>query len=727
MKHPPEKFRASGRGVVMILIIVVIITAPLLLFRTLTGNIVGKITQTISMQYSQELNSQMSANISNSLEYFFYELNTEFNALKLVDDLDEAKLESFIADTKLHNNISYLAFGTEDGYIYDESGSYLGTMQIDMIGELLNGAKHVITDNETINGESYIMIGTSFDEPIMMGASAVSVAILGMTNDALSESVIMHSDFSGGYSSLINTDGSYIIKNPLEPFGGLNVFSILQKYYRLSDDSMEALKQAVLNEEGYFLSLEGTVSNASVYLYFAPIENTQWYAVNTLPSSFIGKNISDLQDSLSTIYITIIIILILVTIVIILQQTSAGRKLRKSQIELEKALQLAEDASNAKTAFLFNMSHDIRTPMNAILGFTDIGLTHVSDVDRAADSFRKIKTAGDHLLSLINDILEMSRIESGKLELVEQELDIRQAIDNINTMSQTLAIPKSIDLQTVIGDIQNPYIFADELHVNEIIINLISNAVKYTPNGGMVRYTINQLTPVQDGKATYRFEVSDTGIGMSEEFQKHLFEAFSREATSTVSKTEGAGLGLSIVKKIVDIAGGTITASSTVGKGSVFTLELPFRVMNEDEIKKFVESSDGTEEIQAAVSLTDKKVLLVEDNEINREIATMLLEDAGLSVETAEDGQIAVQTIAEKGMDYYDFVLMDIQMPVMNGYEATQAIRKLPDGNKVKIIALSANAFEEDKKKSVSVGMDAHVAKPIDINELFKTMNLLTK
>ena len=403
------------------------------------------------------------------------------------------------------------------------------------------------------------------------------------------------------------------------------------------------------------------------------------------------------------------------------------RKERKAREELETARYAAEAASRAKTAFLFNMSHDIRTPMNAILGYTDIAIRHREDQARVDDSLDKIRTAGGHLLNLINDILEMSRIESDRLEISEEPTDIRKLIAGVDEMTCSLAVKKSIDFQTEVGTIADPYVYTDELHVNEVLINLTSNAIKYTPAGGKVRLRVSQVSPVTDGKTVFRFDVEDDGIGMSEEFQEHLFEAFSREKTSTVSKQQGAGLGLSIVKRIVDLAGGTIRVRSRQNEGSTFTVELPLCVMEEEAIREYEKEYAPLAISEQEFSLEGKKVLLVEDNEMNREIATEILEEAGLLVDAVEDGEFAVHAVSEKGMDHYDFILMDIQMPVMDGYEATKAIRAMPGGDQVTIIALSANAFEEDIQKSLAIGMNAHVAKPIDVNTLFETMKNLDR
>ena len=400
---------------------------------------------------------------------------------------------------------------------------------------------------------------------------------------------------------------------------------------------------------------------------------------------------------------------------------------KKRQIEEQDARERAvraEEASRAKTSFLFNMSHDIRTPMNAILGYTEIGLKHKGDDQKTSDSLEKIKIAGNHLLNLINDILEMSRIEAGKLVLTDAPLDLRKVIDSQMLIIHSLAASKDIDFELNLGEINTPYIYADELHLNEVIINLISNAIKYTPHGGKVIYSVCQFGDVTDNIATFRFEVSDNGIGMSEEFQSHLFESFSRDDSAEVAKIEGTGLGLSIVKRIVDLAGGVISAKSFLGKGSVFTVELPFKVMSSEDIAVFEK-----EEITNSTTTSDKnrfkgkRVLLAEDNEMNREIASEILSEAGFIVEEAEDGEAAVQAVAKNGHAYYDFILMDIQMPIMNGYEATKSIRGHDNGDCIPIIALSANAFEEDKAASINAGMNDHVAKPINVTELFTILS----
>ena len=387
----------------------------------------------------------------------------------------------------------------------------------------------------------------------------------------------------------------------------------------------------------------------------------------------------------------------------------------------------AESSSRAKTEFLFNMSHDIRTPMNAILGFTEIAMNHIDEPERVTDSLQKIKLSGSHLLKLINDILEMSRIEAGKMEIIPAPMNAHEATESVVTMCRSLAATKSIAFNARAGRLKNPYIYSDELHTNQVILNLISNAIKYTNPGGIVDYSVEQLCEPVNGIARYRVTVKDNGIGMSEEFQKHLFESFSREKSATVSKEEGAGLGLAIVKKIVDRMGGTIAVQSKPGEGSTFAVEFPFRVMEAEAIEAYEAARRKKAAAAEEFSFEGKRVLLAEDNELNREIATEILEETGLEVDTAEDGAIAVRRVTEMGVRYYDFILMDIQMPVMDGYEATAEIRKIPGAGSIPIIALSANAFKEDIERSLAAGMNAHAVKPIDVKALLETIQGLIK
>ena len=393
----------------------------------------------------------------------------------------------------------------------------------------------------------------------------------------------------------------------------------------------------------------------------------------------------------------------------------------RRQAETAEKLQVERQANKAKSTFLFNMSHDIRTPMNAIIGFTDLSIKHINDPARAHDYLSKIKTSGQHLLELIDEVLDMARIESGKIKSSARDIDIVEAAEAIVEICRNNAAAKGLEVLFDGSDIRHRKVYADVLHVNQIILNILGNAIKYTPESGTVSYTISEAESSVPGYGKYMMEIADTGIGMSEEFLAHIFDAFTRENTTTVSGIEGTGLGMAIVKKLVDFLDGAIDIDSQPGRGTRVKVTMQFK-FSEDKTKPREKAQDSLGD------LAGRKVLLVEDNEINREIACEILSDAGLKVDTAENGKVAVEIFNanadKKNFTAYDFVLMDIQMPLMDGYEATKAIRAIPTpaGIHTPIIALSANAFEEDKTKALDSGMDAHIAKPINVEELLSTL-----
>jgi len=390
---------------------------------------------------------------------------------------------------------------------------------------------------------------------------------------------------------------------------------------------------------------------------------------------------------------------------------SVDAETKREMANLEKA----ELANKAKSAFLFNMSHDIRTPLNAMIGFTDMAVKNIDDKAKALDCLNKSKLSSEHLLSLINDVLDMSRIESGKVELDLNPVNLGENGEDYVPMLRSLAEKKNVHFDFAQHDIQNRYVYVDFLRLNQVVINVVSNAVKYTPSGGSVTVDISQIPSEREGYGLYQIVIKDTGIGMSAEYQQHLFDEFSRERTSTVSKQQGTGLGLAITKRIIDMMEGSIEVDSKVGEGSKFTIRIPMRIQEHPEDVEQVRFAHSEQE---AVSFEGFKVLVVEDNELNLEISKDILESAGVVVESAEDGSIAVERLKEKGPDYYDCILMDIQMPVMDGFEATRTIRQMFPDKRIPIIALSANAFDEDRRKSFEAGMDGHLAKPIVIAQL---------
>lgn len=402
---------------------------------------------------------------------------------------------------------------------------------------------------------------------------------------------------------------------------------------------------------------------------------------------------------------------------------------------IEQALIQAEKANQAKSNFLSNMSHDIRTPMNAIIGFTTLAQTHMDQKEQVEGYLEKIHSASQHLLSLINDVLDMSRIESGKIQIEEDEMVIADVICDVQNMIQPMAEENKLQFE-LSTNVVNNYVYADKLRLRQILINLLGNAIKFTPEDGKVSLVVSQEEGAPVGYGLYTFRVKDTGIGIAPEFIDKVFQAFEREKTSTLSGIQGTGLGLAITKSIVEMMSGKITVLSEVGQGTEFVVKLMFMLqdieeenvsMKEREEKRETERQQQREEMK--VLFAGKRILLVEDNDLNREIARMLLTDEGFVVEEAFDGKEAVEKIGSSTPGYYDIILMDIQMPVMDGYEATKQIRKL--SNKlvanVPVVAMTANAFEEEKRLALSCGMNGHIAKPINVSVLFDTIKQIIK
>lgn len=416
--------------------------------------------------------------------------------------------------------------------------------------------------------------------------------------------------------------------------------------------------------------------------------------------------------------------------------------------EITRAANEAKQANEAKTRFLFNMSHDIRTPMNAVIGFSELLEKHVDDRQKVLDYINKIQLSSNMLLSIINQVLEMARIESGETTLNEDVCCISEIMKSIEAVFEPTVKEKGL-LSSCTTNVQHDYIICDETKVREIFLNVAGNSVKYTKKGGKVTADITELKTDENGKALYRITITDTGIGMSEEYLPHIFEAFTREHSSTVDKVEGTGLGLPIVKSLVELMNGTITVDSAVNRGTKTVIELSFQIVDK-EILKDKEDTKYTKDIKdikdnrqqkengakdnsgdkdetakntGTVKRNGIKVLLAEDNDLNAEIAMTVLDEHGFITERAENGLVCVQMLKDKPQDYYEAVLMDIQMPVMDGYEAAREIRKL-DGKRgtIPIIAMTANAFEEDRKRAIEAGMNAHIVKPVDAKIMLATL-----
>ena len=442
------------------------------------------------------------------------------------------------------------------------------------------------------------------------------------------------------------------------------------------------------------------------------VPNNTWY-FDIIPS----EGWSPRSYWIMCIVISYVFSLLIATVFYLI--SSKKHRERQYEAELEKAAEQAKNANEAKTRFLFNMSHDIRTPMNAIVGFSDLLEKNLQNEKKAKEYLGKIQSSSNLLLMIINQVLEMARIESGTAVLQLKAEDMDALFHRVNTVFEEDIRKKNLQYHADL-DIRHHYVVCDQTKLQEIMLNIISNAIKYTPEGHSIYVEVHEAVSENPSKIRYIFSCEDTGIGMSEEYLPHIYEEFSREHSTTENKVPGTGLGLPIIKSMIELMGGSIQVESRQGIGTKFTIDLSFDIA----LKEEVYGSEDTIESSAIHTIKGKRILLVEDNELNAEIAKTVLEDVGALITRAENGQQALELFKEKPAGTFDVILMDLMMPVMDGYTATRKIRELErsDAKTVPIIAMTANAFQEDAEKCIAVGMNAHLAKPLDIEKMKKTI-----
>ena len=442
------------------------------------------------------------------------------------------------------------------------------------------------------------------------------------------------------------------------------------------------------------------------------VPNNTWY-FDIIPS----EGWSPRSYWIMCIVISYVVSLLIATVFYLI--SSKKHRERQYEAELEKSAEQAKNANEAKTRFLFNMSHDIRTPMNAIVGFSCLLEKNLRNERKAKEYLEKIQSSGNLLLRIINQVLEMARIESGTAVLQLKAEDMDALFHRVNTVFEEDVRKKNLQYHAVL-DVRHHYVVCDQTKLQEIMLNIISNAIKYTPEGHSIYVEVHEAVSENPSKIRYIFSCEDTGIGMSEEYLPHIYEEFSREHSTTENKVPGTGLGLPIIKSMIELMGGSIQVESRQGIGTKFTIDLSFDIA----LKEEVYGSEDTIESSAIHTIKGKRILLVEDNELNAEIAKTVLEDVGALITRAENGQQALELFKEKPAETFDVILMDLMMPVMDGYTATRKIRELErsDAKTVPIIAMTANAFQEDAEKCIAVGMNAHLAKPLDIEKMKKTI-----
>ena len=540
---------------------------------------------------------------------------------------------------------------------------------------------------------------------------------------------------------VLDNDGFKLFNaNDTELLSGHNVYTVLSRMSYLHGSSFAVAKERLARTGSCY---SNAVLDGTEYFYaLKQMENAQWTLAFLVPAEYVAVNTQKLVGIVMAIIISFAAVFS-VTAVFVgwiflrekqrqelraekeanlrleqynIQLTQANDEMRRAQNAAAEALQSAEQASKAKTDFLANMSHDIRTPMNAIIGITTLMKNELHEPEKLAEHLGKLETSGQLLLGIINDILDMSRIESGKTTLNIEKMNLSQQVSQLDSIARQQAGQRRQSF-TVNTDLQHENVLGDPNRLNQVLMNILSNAVKYTPTGGHIRLEVEEL-PRNEHYARYRFVVQDDGIGMSEAFQKTLFDPFTREEKSGTNKVQGTGLGMAITKSVVDLMGGSISVESATGKGTRFEVVLEFPIDTEADAVQQAQALP--EEAEAASPLSGMKFLCAEDNAINAEILEMLLETKGANCTICSNGQEIVDAFAGVKPGDYDMILMDIQMPVMDGLEATRRIRsgENPLGRTIPILAMTANAFLEDMQKSKEAGMDEHLSKPVDISAL---------
>ena len=588
----------------------------------------------------------------------------------------------------------------------DYSVSYAGTdllsdlSWISEIGESINISRAY---TNPVNGEQSIAFCNiiSLKDP-QTGNHRKAILLRIMPVSELEEKWIFpKEEFNNAELSIIDDNGDYIIKG--HSFKNSNLFEFYRSYNTIDSASAQELFERITSTTGS-VTMKNSRGEECI-LAFTPVAATEgWTLLSFMPMTDLSV---DTENWLLIGFVSaglLILFFFDLAVILIFNKT------------LKVAAREAASANKAKTDFLSTMSHDIRTPMNAIIGLTTIAEKNIDDKEAVKENLRKITLASNHLLTLINDILDISKVESGKLNLSPQNFSIAEMMENIVNISEPMIKDKNIDFKYHVSKLDTEYIYADKLRLNQIYINILSNAIKYTEDGGRVSMDMREEQSQKPGCVKLTYVVSDSGIGMSPEFMQNMYQPFSREKDSRVDRIQGTGLGLAITKKMVDLLGGVIECQSEQGKGTTFTviLDLPVADRQKDVMNHEPENDD--------LNLQGMNILVAEDNDINWEIISTILDMYGIKAERAENGRICVEKMKEASEGSYDLIFMDIQMPEMNGLDATRAIRALEDpwASSIPIIAMTADAFSENITECLNAGMNGHIAKPIDVDLVIK-------
>ena len=708
---------------VLVMILVAVLVSGIFFMR----NSLMKLTVEERSNQLEEMVTQIQANLDSGLQ-------THWNLVAGLNNAAQGnhfKNSQDVSDQIVHmeNDFRTDLYGCRVMLLDEQGTAYLSDGPAGIwydVSHLLDEDKRhtFVSETDTIDG-SFLVFSQELDSPITMGEEHVRFTHIVLLKDIQTVKQYYTTTTYGGKAAtyIIKKNGTlaYYDADSDDVIGARNIYKALEEAEYIQGRSFDMVKEQ-LDREG-IVAANILLNQTEYYYCLTALNNYDMTLMLLIPADSVAVSTMNMMNATvrtETLFISAMALLMLLVFfgLIKLQRSSQMVKLeQETNRELNRLRAVAERANAAKSIFLSNMSHDIRTPMNAIIGFTNIALKQNPKPEVKA-CLDKISDSSEHLLALINDVLDISRIESGKVQYTPAPVDITEVSDSVLSIMCGYLSNRDITFRTELGQPQTRYVLTDAVRVREVLVNILGNAVKFTNDGGTVTYAVSYHPGEDDRHVNVRYRISDTGIGMSEEFVTHIFDEFSQEEHGARTQYKGTGLGMAITKRYVDLMGGTISVESKKGVGSTFTVELPMEIADSCEGKK-------TDFAVGKVDLHGLKVLLAEDNDLNAEIAIVQMEELGMQITRAVDGEEAVRCFAENPQGTFDIILMDVMMPKMNGYEATKAIRRIqnrPDAAQIPIIAMTANAFAEDVQASLDAGMNGHLSKPIVMDEVIKTI-----
>lgn len=708
----------------------------------------------ISDIYMAEMADQMAGHFDTTMAGQFTRVSSVMTNITPGDLESQETLSRFLKEKREKNNFVFLAMLDDKGNIYSADGCYPAEGLIESAQTLLNGEDNCIESNKELLGRQIILI-TARMKPLQFGENSMIAAVVGMEPSFLSQRLSLYREGANAYGNIIDQEGNYIlVYEGSKEESGENVFDFLESNAVFDKGYTSDLLSREIRE-GQTGVTAYTLEGVHKYLYYIPLSLNDWYMCVSMPYGKLDERISGLSDAMARMAIAVILMITAVLLSVFIGYAmiiwQKNKLLIREKASTEQALSLAEEASLAKSEFLSRMSHEIRTPLNGIIGMNHIAMHSMDNPEKIQDCLSKVEISSKQLLALLNDVLDMTKVESGKIELCVERMDFSLMLEQLAAIAGSQAAEKNIAFHMESGVDRDVPLMGDSLRVSQIINNILSNAFKFTPPGGRVEFRVRE-SEVRGATHWMQFSVKDSGCGIRKENLEKIFRPFEQEGSKTSKDYGGTGLGLAISRRLAELMGGRITVESRPGTGSLFTVEIPFReayfsetvlqgaqqntagpdilpaenlpeksTQEQDHGGKKTDGIDGTE----GRTFKGRRILIVEDNELNQEIASELIRMMGAEVEIAGNGKEAVAKFAASKEGYYDLILMDILMPEMGGYEASRIIRSMErkDAGTVPIFAMTANAFAEDVEMSRKAGMNIHISKPVSAANLYEEMD----